>query len=73
MEYSSDPKSFLKNIFSSAEIQDIEIEEREEGKTAVVMVEDTERGKVVGRNGWNIERARKLINRHHEVEEVSLA
>ncbi|KXA95022.1 hypothetical protein AKJ65_02785 [candidate division MSBL1 archaeon SCGC-AAA259E19] len=73
VEYSDNPKKFLENIFSSVEIQDIEIVEDEDGKVAVVDVDESEKGKAVGRNGWNIERARKLSNRHHELSEVSFA
>lgn len=73
VEYSDDPKKFLENIFPSVEIQDIEIVEDEDGKVAVVDVEESEKGKVVGRNGWNIKRARKLSNRHHGLSEVLFA
>ncbi|KXA88911.1 hypothetical protein AKJ57_06145 [candidate division MSBL1 archaeon SCGC-AAA259A05] len=73
VEYSDDPEKFLENIFSSVEIRDIEIVENEGEKIAVVDVKESEKGKAVGRNGWNIERARKLSSRHHGLAEVSFA
>lgn len=73
VEYSEDPKKFLENIFSSVEIQEIKIVENENGKSAIVDVDESEKGKAVGRNGWNIERARKLSSRHHGLSEVSFA
>ncbi len=73
VEYSGDPVEFLKNIFSSVEIHDIDIEENEDGeKSAIIDVEGTEKGRAVGKNGWNINRARKLLSRHHGMSDVSL-
>ncbi len=73
VKYSPDPKEFLKNIFSPIEIQKIRIDEEEEKKKAIVNVDMSEKGRVVGRNGWNIERARKLLDRHHGISEIILA
>lgn len=73
VEYADDPKEFLKNIFSSVEVQNIEINKREGRKTAIVDVKESEKGRAVGKDGWNIERARKLSSRHHGVSEVSFA
>ena len=73
VKYSPDPKEFLKNIFSQIEIQNINIDEEEGKKKAYINVDMSEKGRVVGRNGWNIERARKLSDRHHGISEVILA
>lgn len=72
VEYSKDPVKFLKNIFSPVEVQNIKIEEREGEKVAIVDANESEKGRVVGRNGWNIERARKLSRRHHGISEITL-
>lgn len=73
VEYSDDPEEFLKNIFSPVEVTSVKVEEKEGKKIATVSVEETEKGRAVGRNGWNIERVRKLSNRHHGIKEVSFA
>ncbi|KXB08169.1 transcription elongation factor NusA [candidate division MSBL1 archaeon SCGC-AAA382M17] len=72
VEYSSDPQKFLKNIFSPAEVEEIEIEEEEDQKVAIVHVKESDKGRAVGRNGWNIDRARKLSSRHHGLSDVSI-
>ncbi|KXA89686.1 hypothetical protein AKJ62_02560 [candidate division MSBL1 archaeon SCGC-AAA259D14] len=70
VEYSPDPVEFLKNIFSQVEVRNIEINEEDNKKIALVKVVNSEKGKAVGKNGWNIERARKLLNRHQGLDDV---
>lgn len=71
VEFSQDPKEFLKNIFSPVEVQEIEFSEENGKKTALVKVKESEKGRAVGKDGWNIKRARKLSNRHFEMADVS--
>ena len=73
VEYSEDPEKFLENIFSTVEVESIEIKEDNDEKEAVIKVKDSEKGRAVGRNGWNIERARKLSDRHHGLSRVRFA
>lgn len=73
VEYSSDPKEFLKNIFSSLEIQNVELKEEGDEKSAFIEVKKSDKGRAVGKNGWNIKRARKLSSRHHGMANVSFA
>ncbi|KXB05615.1 hypothetical protein AKJ50_00365 [candidate division MSBL1 archaeon SCGC-AAA382A13] len=70
VEYFSDPEEFLKNIFSPVEVKSIELNEKAGKKTARIKVDESEKGRAVGKNGWNIERARKLSNRHHGLNDV---
>jgi len=73
VEYSEDIEKFLENILSPAEIKEVKIEGGGDEKKIVLEVDSAEKGRVVGRNGWNIERARKLMDRHFGVSEVSIA
>lgn len=73
VEYSEDPKEFLKNIFSPVEVQEIEFNEEGDEKVAFIKVKESEKGRAVGKEGWNIKRARKLSNRHHGTKDVSFA
>lgn len=72
VEYSDNPEEFLENIFSPVEVRSVKLEEEGEELVASVEVEETEKGRAVGRDGWNIKRARKLLDRHHGVSDVSL-
>ncbi len=70
VQYSNDPKQFLENIFSPVELENIEFDEENGQKTAMVEVKESEKGRAVGKNGWNIERARRLSDRHHDMSDV---
>lgn len=70
VQYSNNPKQFLENIFSRVEIENIEFDEENGEKTALVEVKQSEKGRAVGKNGWNIERARSLSSRHHDMSDV---
>lgn len=73
VEYSEDPEEFLQSIFSPVEIESIEFEENDEGEERIfVKVDESEKGRAVGKKGWNIERARKLLDRHHGYSDVKL-
>ncbi|KXB02701.1 hypothetical protein AKJ45_03315 [candidate division MSBL1 archaeon SCGC-AAA261F19] len=70
--YSDDPSQFIKNILNPADIQDVKIVEKGDSKVALIDVEYTEKGRAIGRGGWNIKRARKLALRHHDIDDVSV-
>lgn len=72
VEYSEDPADFIANIFSPIDVKNVEIIDSKEGKIAKVDVNRSEKGRAVGREGWNIKRARELLARHHGVSDVSL-
>ncbi len=71
VEYSDDPEEFLRNIFSPIEIREIDFEEKEGKKSARIRVKQSEKGRAVGKDGWNIKRARKLSDRHHGLVDVT--
>jgi N utilization substance protein A len=73
IEYSPDPENFLRNIFRSYNIKNIEIEERERGLHATVSVETTQKGLAIGKDAKNLRVARELMSRHHNIDSVSVA
>ncbi len=73
VQYSDDPKQFLRNIFSPIELENIEINEDGEEVTATIEVDESEKGRAVGKDGWNIDRVRRLSDRHHGMSDVSFA
>ncbi|GIU70875.1 MAG: transcription elongation factor NusA [Candidatus Nitrosocaldaceae archaeon] len=71
VEYSEDPAEFIKNALGSHYIQDVKINETASGnKVAVVVVEPSKKGIVVGREGRNAERARMLARRYFDISNV---
>ncbi len=63
IEYSSNPKKFIKNCFLPIKIQDISIEKRKSGEVALVSVRNIDKGRAIGRNGKNIKKVKELVQR----------
>ncbi len=73
IEYSDDPAEFVKNALGPAKVRGVTIAEREGKKVALAEVESLNRGRVIGRGGKNIQRAKLLALRHHDIHDISLA
>lgn len=68
--FSDDPVVLLKNIFHRVPIESIEVEEGDDGPVAHLKVDPREKGKLIGRGGRNIERARTLVARLTDLADV---
>lgn len=72
VEHSNDPLEFLKNIFFQVNVKNVEFVDQDNGKIAVIEVEEGEKGRAIGRGGRNIKRAKELAPRHHDILDVTL-
>ncbi len=72
IEYSDDPATFVKKIFHNFKIKDVKIEKRGNRVHATVSVESKDKGKIIGRDGKNLKLAREILNRHHEIQSLSI-
>lgn len=73
IEHSEDPVQFIKNILKPAEVKEVRISERPDGKTiAVVAVNPRDKGVAIGKNGKNAERLRFLVKRYFQIQNVSI-
>ncbi|UCE73910.1 MAG: NusA-like transcription termination signal-binding factor [Methanomassiliicoccales archaeon] len=72
IEYSDDPERFLRNIFHNYKIKGIEIEKRGTKNHAIVSVESKDKGKIIGKDGRNLKLAKDILNRHHDIEGLSI-
>lgn len=73
VEYSDDPKEFLKNILNSKLISEVKLNKRADGSMqAIVLVDPRKKGIVVGREGRNAEKARLLAKRYFEITNVQI-
>lgn len=70
--YAADRDQMLKNVFHRFQIEKIEWEDRNGDQIAHVTVPQEEKGKAIGKGGRNIQLARTLMKRHHQVGDVSL-
>ena len=73
IELDDDPVQFIKNILSPAELQNVKIITRKSGeKIATVTTDNTNKRIAIGKNGINIERAKLLANRLHNIDNIIL-
>lgn len=73
IEYSEDPTSFVKNILRPAQIRSAHISQKRDDKNVVMLdVPKKDRGIAIGKNGRNIERAKYLMKRHHNIDDVMI-
>jgi N utilization substance protein A len=70
IEYSEDPKEFLKNLFQPAMVKNIVISTKGERNIAIVDVATKDKGLAIGKNGRNINKVKLLAQRHHTVDDV---
>lgn len=71
--FSPEPAQFLKNLFHKFEVQDVTLEERNDGKkSARVRIDPKDKGKAIGKGGRNVTLVRTLAARHHDIGDVTL-
>ena len=72
VEYSDDPAQFVKNVFHIYNPQKVEIEQRGNITHATVTVDPKLKGRAIGQAGKNLRIARDIVNRHHEIQSISV-
>ena len=73
IEFNEDPEQFVRNILSPAELKTVNITTRKSGeKIAAVATDNTNKRIAIGKNGINIERAKVLANRLHDIDNIIL-
>jgi len=73
VEYSENPVIFIKNSLKPAQVKEIRITERSNGKKiAVVSVNLKDKGIAIGKNGEKAERTRLLAKKYFRIDNVSI-
>lgn len=70
-EYSDNIGAFINNLVPG-DIRGVNIEDDEEGKRVKINVPNSNKGKVLGREGERIESIREVLARTHNVDEVKV-
>jgi N utilization substance protein A len=70
IEYSEDPKEFIRNLFQPAAIRNISVSTRGDRQIAIVDVATKDKGLAIGKNGRNINKVKLLAQRHHKFDDV---
>lgn len=73
IEYSDDPEKFIRNVFYAYNVKKVEIETRGKIIHATVTVDSKVKGRAIGKNGRNLKIARDIVNRHHNIQSISVA
>lgn len=73
IELDEDPIIFIKNVLSPAKLQSVKINQKQSSeKIAIVTADNTNKRIAIGKNGINIERAKLLANRQHNIDNIIL-
>ena len=72
IELNEDPAQFIRNVLSPAELHSVKISTRKSGEIATVATDNTNKRIAIGKNGINIERAKLLANRLHNIDNIIL-
>ena len=73
VELDEDPIQFIKNCLSPAKLQSVKISQKQSGeKIAIVTADNTNKRIAIGKNGINIERAKLLADRQHNIDNIIL-
>ena len=66
-------EKFIRNVFYNYNVQNVVIENRGNIVHATVTVDPKVKGRAIGKNGRNLKIARDIVNRHHNVQSISVA
>lgn len=73
VELSDDSIQFIKNLLSPAEVQGVKVLQKESGeKIVTVTADNTNKRIAIGKNGVNIERAKLIAKRQHNINNIIL-
>lgn len=73
IEYNEDSQQFIKNILAPAELKSIKVIQKEgKDKIAIVSTDSPNKRIAIGKNGINIERAKVLAKRQHDISNIIL-
>ncbi|MDH7517234.1 MAG: NusA-like transcription termination signal-binding factor [Candidatus Thermoplasmatota archaeon] len=72
VEFDSDREKFIINLCKPYKIKKVEFEVEGESVVARVVVEVSDKSKIIGKDGKNIDVIRKLASRHHSIKDVQI-
>jgi N utilization substance protein A len=73
IEYSEIDTEFIKNALKPAQVREVRVTEKTDGKKmAVVTINPKDKGIAIGKNGKNAERLRFLAKRYFDIQNVSI-
>lgn len=72
VEYSPNKEQFIINLCKPYKIKNVTIEGEDDSMVAKIEVEVSDKSKIIGKGGKNIEVIRQLAQRHHSFKDVQI-
>lgn len=72
VEFDSDKERFIINLFKPYKINNVSLEGEDDATVIKVEVEISDKSKIIGKGGRNIDIIRKLARRHHSIKDVQI-
>ena len=72
VEFDSDRERFIVNLFKPYKINNVTLEGEDDSTVVKVDVEVSDKSKIIGKGGKNIDIIRKLARRHHSIKDVQI-
>lgn len=72
VEYSDNPEQFVMNVFHVFGPQKVVIEQRGNITHATITVDPKLKGRAIGKAGKNLRIARDIVNRHYDIQSLSV-
>ena len=72
VEYSPNKEQFIINLCKPYKIKNVKIEGEDDSLVAKIEVEVSDKSKIIGKGGKNIEVIRQLAQRHHSFKDVQI-
>ena len=72
VEFDSDKQKFVENLCKPYKVVGVSLEGEDENIIAKVEVNPSDKSKIIGKEGRNIEIIRQLAKRHHSIRDVQI-
>ena len=72
VEFDLDKEKFIFNLCKPYKVSKITIDDKNDSFVAKIEVDQSDKSKLIGRNGRNINMIRKLAQRHHPIKDVQI-
>ena len=72
VEFDEDKKRFICNLCKPYKVNNVIIDESNNSFVAKIEVSQSDKSKLIGRNGRNINMIRKIAQRHHPIKDVQI-
>lgn len=74
IEFDPEKPAFVQNVFKPFKVTKVDVEQKRGGGplVATVTLDEAQKGKAIGKGGKNVNLARLLAKRHHDIDEVKV-